>query len=453
MPLKDQFETMTKTIIDITNNVVLIANADALKPPVVDIYTDLIKPNLMTERQIVKKMLITTSGVIPPLSNIPEAPAMDPKTAHLIVYGKFKYKSDGTLSDNEIEDPDCVYRPNDSYELDKNGELKLIKANVEDRKLTGTTMPIGESFPLKTWVKQAKSEVKRCFKQIGLKTKAIETAADSFINSITIAAATIPGYSLPTAVNPGAIKKTFKDVSDKGNELSSKINDLIDYFDPILAFLPFLLPDTQIVDSVLSIINGILLTINTILTIVANLMPAIITVTSNIPYPDVPSIFTASDEALAGAISVAKEAISYAKTAVGSQVTNMISQVSGQVSAFTNTVSSVATTVITAGQAATSEAQKASQRFIVVIDTSQDQSEATFKLNNYKSTQQYKFDNTPEIILNTAFNPPLTNEPTFLIIVAKNLNQTDADKLVQTILNDNPTLSSVKVRSINAGNI
>lgn len=437
MPIKDQFETMTKTVIDISQNVVKIANANALKPPVIDIYKDLIEPNLMTERQIVKKVLIATSGVLPTsVTTIPNTPSMDPMTAHLIVYGKFKYKEDGSLSDNEEEDPGCVYDP----------------TKVEDRKLTGTTMPIGELFPLKTWVKQAKSEVKRCFQQIGLKTKSIQSAADSFINSITIAATTIPGYSLPTAMNPGAIKKTFKDVADKGDDLSAKINDLINYFDPILTFLPFLLPDTQIVDTILSIINGILITINTILTIVANIMPVIVTVASNLPYPDMPSLFSASDSALAGAILVAKEAIQYAKTAVGPQLTNMLSQVSGQVSSLTNIVSSVATTVETTGQEAASVATKASQRYIVTIDTAIAQSEATFKLETYKSTQ-YKFDSVPEIILNTVFNPPLINEPTFLIIVGKNLNQTDSENLVKKVLNDNPNMSTNNVRSINAGNI
>ena len=257
MSIQSQIKTMTGTIIDITENVVKIANADKLKPPVVDFYKELIEPNILTERQIVKKMVSMTSGMIPSVAGIPSAPSVDQNTAHLIVYGKFKYKQDGTLSDNEIEDPYCVYRPEDSWEKDKDGNLIFIPANPEDKKLTGTTMPIGEYFPLKLWVKDAKNQVKKCFKQIGLKTKAVEVAADSFISSIVIAATTVPGYSLPTAINPGAIKKTFKDVSISGDNLSAKINDLIDYFDPILQFLPFLLPDNAIAETILSIVNTI----------------------------------------------------------------------------------------------------------------------------------------------------------------------------------------------------
>lgn len=438
MSISSQMKQMTDTVVQISENVVKIANANALKPPVIDIYKDLIEPNILTPRQMAKKYIVATSGMIPAVASLPSTPMVDERKAHFIVYGKFKYKEDGSLQDNEIEDPRCVFDPD-------NPEDKMLSI------LSGTTMPLSGNTSIFNLLKNMKNEVKKSFTQIGLKTKAIQTSAENFIGSITIAATTVPGYSLPTAMNPGAIKKSFKDVAEKGDDLSAKINDLIQFFDPILEFLPFLLPDTQIVDTVLSIVNSILMTINIILTIVANLMPAIITVATNIPYPDMPSPFAASNLAMVAAFEAAKTAISYAKTYVSTQATAAMAQVTSQISTVTSSLTSASAAAISAGQAAAAEAKKASERYIVVIDTAVDQMEVTWKLDSYKSTQ-YKFDSIPEVVLNTAFTPPL-NEPTFLIIVGKNLNQTDSDDLVKKILNDNPTMSINKVRSINAGNI
>ena len=425
MALKDQMETMTQTVISIVGNIVIISNANQLKGKTIDIYGDLIEPNILTERQIAKKMLVISSGMMPAVGNIPSAPTLDEKTAHLIVYGKLKYKVDGTLSDNEITDPTCVYDPEN---------------NPEDFKLTGVTTPMSAKSMMMMWIKDAKSQVKKSFMQIGLKSKAIEIAADHFIGSITIAAATVPGYSLPTAINPGAIKKAFSDVGDAGNNLSAKINDLIDYFDPILQFLPFLLPDTAIIDTILSIVNAILSAINIILTVIAGLMPTILTITSMIPYPDVPSAFSASSIALSAAIDIAKSSIDKAKTLVSAQMT---------------TLTAAAQTTVSSAQAAQSSSQAAAQSFsasqtaaqtyIVILYTTMNQTDAENKVQQY-STQLANISlkaadgitelKNIQVVGRYQFIPDLSDELDYLVVAGINLLQADAqslsDKISQT---------------------
>ena len=434
MALKDQMETMTQTVISIVGNIVIISNANKLKGKTIDIYGDLIEPNIMTERQIAKKMLVISSGMMPAVGNIPSAPTLDEKTAHLIVYGKLKYRGDGTLSDNELPydsvknplgDPTCVYDPEN---------------NPEDFKLTGVTTPMSAKSMMMMWIKDAKSQVKKSFMQIGLKSKAIEIAADHFIGSITIAAATVPGYSLLTAINPGAIKKAFSDVGDAGNNLSAKINDLIDYFDPILQFLPFLLPDTAIIDTILSIVNAILSAINIILTVIAGLMPKILTITSMIPYPDVPSAFSASSIALSAAIDLAKSSIDKAKTLVSAQMT---------------TLTAAAQTTVSSAQAAQSSSQAAAQSFsasqtaaqtyIVILYTTMNQTDAENKVQQY-STQLANISlkaadgitelKNIQVVGRYQFIPDLSDELDYLVVAGINLLQADAqslsDKISQT---------------------
>ena len=434
MALKDQMETMTQTVISIVGNIVIISNANKLKGKTIDIYGDLIEPNILTERQIAKKMLVISSGMMPAVGNIPSAPTLDEKTAHLIVYGKLKYRGDGTLSDNELPydsvknplgDPTCVYDPEN---------------NPEDFKLTGVTTPMSAKSMMMMWIKDAKSQVKKSFMQIGLKSKAIEIAADHFIGSITIAAATVPGYSLPTAINPGAIKKAFSDVGDAGNNLSAKINDLIDYFDPILQFLPFLLPDTAIIDTILSIVNAILSAINIILTVIAGLMPKILTITSMIPYPDVPSAFSASSIALSAAIDLAKSSIDKAKTLVSAQMT---------------TLTAAAQTTVSSAQAAQSSSQAAAQSFsasqtaaqtyIVILYTTMNQTDAENKVQQY-STQLANISlkaadgitelKNIQVVGRYQFIPDLSDELDYLVVAGINLLQADAqslsDKISQT---------------------
>ena len=434
MALKDQMETMTQTVISIVGNIVIISNANKLKGKTIDIYGDLIEPNILTERQIAKKMLVISSGMMPAVGNIPSAPTLDEKTAHLIVYGKLKYRGDGTLSDNELPydsvknplgDPTCVYDPEN---------------NPEDFKLTGVTTPMSAKSMMMMWIKDAKSQVKKSFMQIGLKSKAIEIAADHFIGSITIAAATVPGYSLPTAINPGAIKKAFSDVGDAGNNLSAKINDLIDYFDPILQFLPFLLPDTAIIDTILSIVNAILSAINIILTVIAGLMPTILTITSMIPYPDVPSAFSASSIALSAAIDIAKSSIDKAKTLVSAQMT---------------TLTAAAQTTVSSAQAAQSSSQAAAQSFsasqtaaqtyIVILYTTMNQTDAENKVQQY-STQLANISlkaadgitelKNIQVVGRYQFIPDLSDELDYLVVAGINLLQADAqslsDKISQT---------------------
>ena len=447
MALKDQMETMTQTVISIVGNIVKISNANKLKPETPDIWKDLIEPNVMTERQIAKKMLVVSSGMLPAVGNIPSAPTLDEKTAHLIVYGKLKYKGVGTLSDNELPydsvknplgDPTCVYDPEN---------------NPEDFKLTGVTTPMSGTSMMMLWIKDAKSQVKKSFMQIGLKSKAIEIAADHFIGSITIAAATVPGYSLPTAINPGAIKKAFSDVGDAGNNLSAKVNDLIDYFDPILQFLPFLLPDTAIVDMVLSIVNTILSIINLILTVIASVMPPILTITSVIPYPDVPSAFSASDIALSVAVKAAGAAISTAKSQIGGLAAGLTATVSANLTTLSSgALSSVNTqTIISSQNAATSTAQAAAQTYIVVLYTTDDQMDANNKQKSY-STQLADVSliaadkitelKTVKVVGKWQFTPPLTDQLTYLVVAGTNLIQSDAQSLSDKIkqLNINTTV-------------
>ena len=77
-------------------------------PPITDIpkilWEQVIKPQLLTERQVAKKMILLSTKTFP----VP----MTEEDAQLFIYGKIYYK-DGSLYDNDAKDPNCVAQPGD----------------------------------------------------------------------------------------------------------------------------------------------------------------------------------------------------------------------------------------------------------------------------------------------------------------------------------------------------
>lgn len=136
-----------------------------------------IEPKLLTERQIIKKIIMTTNQSLP----IP----ITEEDAQLVVYGKLYYKDD-MLYDNDKEDPACVASP---------GEPDYHK-------------PIDENHPLWKSVVQKIEDVKKALKQLGVKLgefaflipQTIATIAVS-ITSMVSSLVIVPfGSGIPTAM-------------------------------------------------------------------------------------------------------------------------------------------------------------------------------------------------------------------------------------------------------------
>ena len=169
-------------------------------------------------------------------------------------------------------------------------------------------------------------------------------------------------------------------------------------------------------------------------------MPTILTITSMIPYPDVPSAFSASSIALSAAIDIAKSSIDKAKTLVSAQMT---------------TLTAAAQTTVSSAQAAQSSSQAAAQSFsasqtaaqtyIVILYTTMNQTDAENKVQQY-STQLANISlkaadgitelKNIQVVGRYQFIPDLSDELDYLVVAGINLLQADAqslsDKISQT---------------------
>ena len=205
----------------------------------INMIWDSIEPMILTPRQIAKKIMLTTSGIIPGVGGIPSVPKIDEKTAHLAIYGKFMYGPDGKLIDNEKEHPECV-------------NWTKFKKNISD-----DTSDINDIFPMKDKVKNMKQEFKNAIKGLGSKlddlqdglTKAgIETGIG--IAAFTDALTNVPKPQPSLAVS--SILGIFSSIS----KLQAKVMEIIPLLGP-LQFLFYLLPQAS---SIIQIIINVLIT-------------------------------------------------------------------------------------------------------------------------------------------------------------------------------------------------
>lgn len=278
-----QVEQLPKNIDKILEKVYELKSKTFFTPPVSTID---IKPMLLTKRQIAKKMILMSAGIISdtgqsiPIiesnvkstitsanqlgSDIPNdnssitsnydvqfalnasqmiGKAMTPEAAHFIVYGKFKRDSNGKLIDNEILDPDCV--------------------------LTRLAMP--DTHPTMSEIQIKINNLTKFLRMLGIKQQdLLDAIAQSMIAipaSITaIASATAilpPGAGIPVAFS------AFQGLIANIMNLVSKVSDVtIDM--EYLNYLPLLI-DAQKLDSVLGIINTQLNAIYTILSTIDNI--------------------------------------------------------------------------------------------------------------------------------------------------------------------------------------
>jgi hypothetical protein len=222
-------------------------------PPTKDVaktlWTNLIQPKLLTERQISKKMLMMAGK-----SNIPP---MSEEDAQLIVYGKIYYKN-GQLYDNDKIDPDCVAKPGDiDYQ-----------------------QPIDENHPMWKKITEIINKFKDDLIQFGIKLGEFLFLLPQAIINITLsltalasAAVILPfGSGLPTALSSvQTMIQTLKYLQSK----TAEILPLLAIIDVISLILP---KEAQAAVAQLNIIVGLFFVIVTTLTTILGLLDNVMSV-------------------------------------------------------------------------------------------------------------------------------------------------------------------------------
>lgn len=261
-----QVQALVANIDDLTSTIINIGEKinklSVVKPPPLT-FSDIDGSGMfkfMTNRQIAKKMILlggsqmgltitpvinqtlsTTPGaafIPPPVDNYINN--IDANIAHLTVYGKFLYDSNGNLIDDEITYPDCVAN-------DGEGE--------------GGVNHMPSSFPMLEMAKEMKNDFKLAIS--GLRIKGGEIA-QAFIDmqfqlilavTTLASAATIlpPGSGLPTALS------AIKAIPTALMAFQTRIMQIIPYLKP-LSNLAVLIPDDKI--------DAAIIPINTILSII-----------------------------------------------------------------------------------------------------------------------------------------------------------------------------------------
>jgi len=279
-----QLEQLPINIEKLMDKVYKLTSKTFLVPPMPSID---IKPFLMTDRQIAKKIILITAGSITAAGKIIEtgtvaagstvagantlgaginpsglnnvtnsnemAMAMNasrmlgqyvtPESAHFIVYGKFKRDANGKLIDNEIQDPDCV--------------------------LTKIAMP--SSHPTMSSIKVMISQVTKVLKMMGIKqAQLLDDIAQSTIaiaasiTSIASAAAILPpGAGIPVAF------AAFQGLMANIMALVAKIPGVTQDME-YLNYLP-LLVEVEKIDAVIGLVNIQIIALNTILSTIDGL--------------------------------------------------------------------------------------------------------------------------------------------------------------------------------------
>jgi hypothetical protein len=220
-------------------------------PPVSEIgqqlWDNLIKPKLLTERQIEKKIILMQGQS----SQIP----IDEERAQLIVYGKTYYK-DGILFDNDAEDPSCVSQPSDDdYEP-----------------------PIDENHPLWKKIVGMLDEIKDSLLQLGIKLgefivaqpQAIAVMATSIIALVSSVVILPFGSGLPAALT--AVQTMMSTIQS----LQAKTSEILPLL-VIMDYIGLILPkNAQSVISQINVIISIYMGVLAALTVILGILDSII---------------------------------------------------------------------------------------------------------------------------------------------------------------------------------
>jgi len=225
--LNSKLDTLTKSLQDMKKIV----------PPKPDVWKDIIEPQLLTPRRIAKKIMITTCGIVPGVGGIPSVPKIDEKTAHLAIYGKLMYDSDGQLIDDEVKHPECVnkikFKKNDSTD------------NSDDNDI----------YPMKDKVKNMKLEVQNAIKAFGKKMEDLEDGVQKAALEVGIGvAAFIDAATNIPKPQPSLAISSILGILSSITKLQAKVIEFVPLLAP-LQYLVFLLPQAaQIIGTVTSML-------------------------------------------------------------------------------------------------------------------------------------------------------------------------------------------------------
>jgi len=211
--------TLTKTIVEIKNGVVM-------PPPPVKLED--FEPGglyaFMTENQIMKKMMVMGSGMMPgPLGSVSK---VDEKTAHLIIYGKEPmYDANGKIIDNEVTNPECVNKERG----------------------------IPDTHPMKDKIKEMKKELKDAFMQVCYRAAEITKEMKDLIVKLALAAPAMVEALLPPKPTPTTALAILQSMMSDISKLVSIISQITPFLAPLQNFA-FVLPSLGMVTTIFGLI-------------------------------------------------------------------------------------------------------------------------------------------------------------------------------------------------------
>jgi len=236
---------LTKSIDNLQNKITTVQSIGL--PPIStmpkNIWDKSIKPNLLTQRQIAKKMIILQGASYnPPISE---------EDAQLCVYGKIYYKNN-KLYDNDKLDPACISQPgDDDYQP-----------------------PINENHPIWKKIDKQIKDLENDLIQLGIKLGEFTIAIPAATLTITISLAALVssavilpfGSGIPTAMTA---TQTMMTVIRNLQQKTAEILPLLAIIDTIGLLLP---KESQSVISQINTIFAIFITILASLTILIGLL-------------------------------------------------------------------------------------------------------------------------------------------------------------------------------------
>jgi len=207
------------------------------------LWEEVIKPKLLTERQVAKKMIMLQGETF-------DMPITE-EDAQLIVYGKI-YKKNGKLYDNDEKDSSCISKPGDEDYIP----------------------PINLKHPMISNIKEMIKKLKKDLLQLGIKIgeflvaipASIINIATSLIALVSSAIVLPFGAGLPAAIT--AVQTMILTLTELQAKTAALL-PLIGVVDAIALLLP---KDAQVVVAQINIIYGILLGIITGITTILGLL-------------------------------------------------------------------------------------------------------------------------------------------------------------------------------------
>lgn len=210
------------------------------------IWNNMIKPKLLSPRQVAKKLLLMQGQAF--------NPPLEEEDAQLIVYGKVYYK-DGKLFDNDLVDPACVAKPGDD----------------------DFQPPLDKNHPMWKDTEEKIKKLKDDLIQFGIKLSEFLASLPEMIITIALSLVSLVssmivlpfGAGIPTALT------TVQTMMQTIKELQSKTAAFLPYLD-IVQLISLLLPkEGQIILTPINIIFQLLTGIIGILTTILGLLGSV----------------------------------------------------------------------------------------------------------------------------------------------------------------------------------